>query len=100
MVREVNEKEFQKEVDMGGTILVDFFATWCPPCKALGPIVEEVANEHEEVKVLKVNVDNEQKLAIENGVMNVPTLIVIKNGKEFNRSVGLIDKKEVEKLLI
>lgn len=99
MVKEVNEGEFQKEVEMGGTILIDFFATWCPPCKALSPIVEEFANEHEEVKVLKVNVDNEQKLAIENSVMSVPTLIVIKDGKVTNRSVGLIDKSEIEKLL-
>ncbi|MCI8519231.1 MAG: thioredoxin [Clostridia bacterium] len=99
MVREVNEEEFQKEIGIEGTILVDFFATWCPPCKALGPIVEEFASEHEEIRVLKVNVDNEQRLAIENSVMSVPTLIVIKNGKVTNRSVGLIDKRDIEKLL-
>lgn len=99
MVREVNEEEFQKEIEIEGTILVDFFATWCPPCKALSPIVEEFASEHEEIRVFKVNVDNEQKLAIENNVMSVPTLIVIKNGKVTNRSVGLIDKSNIEKLL-
>ena len=85
-MKEVNEEEFRTEVAEGGTILVDFFATWCPPCKALSPIVEEIAKENENIKVLKINVDEEQKLAIENNVMNVPTLIVIKDGKEIKRS--------------
>ena len=98
-MKEVNEEEFRTEVAEGGTILVDFFATWCPPCKALSPIVEEIAKENENIKVLKINVDEEQKLAIENNVMNVPTLIVIKDGKEIKRSIGLIDKKEIEKLI-
>lgn len=98
-MKEVNEEEFRTEVAEGGTILVDFFATWCPPCKALSPIVEEIAKENENIKVLKINVDEEQKLAIENNVMNVPTLILIKDGKEIKRSIGLIDKKEIEKLI-
>lgn len=98
-MKEINEEEFRKEVEKGGTILVDFFATWCPPCKLLGPIVEEFAKENADIKVLKINVDEEQKLAIENNVMNVPTLIVIKDGKEVKRSVGLIDKSEIKKLV-
>ena len=62
-------------------------------------LFDEIAKENENIKVLKINVDEEQKLAIENNVMNVPTLIVIKDGKEIKRSIGLIDKKEIEKLI-
>ena len=65
----------------------------------LSPIIEAVANENEEIKVVKINVDNEQDLAIEYQVMSIPTIVVIKNGKETNRTVGVVDKNQIEKMV-
>lgn len=79
--------------------IVDFYADWCGPCKMLSPIVDEVAKEMSEIKVVKVNVDEAQDLAMNYQVMSIPTLVVIKNGKEAKRSVGLIDKSEIKNLV-
>lgn len=95
-MREVSKEELIKEVEQNENIIVDFFATWCPPCKALAPILEEFANENSNIKVLKVNVDENQELAIEYGITFVPTLIFIKNGEEIRRNSGLMDKNELE----
>ncbi|MBR1445024.1 MAG: thioredoxin, partial [Firmicutes bacterium] len=77
----------------------DFWASWCGPCRMLSPIVDEVAEENDSIKVCKVNVDEEQTLAREYGVMSIPMLVVIKNGEVTNKSVGLISKEEVLALL-
>lgn len=99
-VLEVTSENFEKEVlESEKTVLVDFYAEWCGPCKRLSPIVEEVAKEEEEVKFVKMNIDNCEDIAIEYQVMSIPTLIVMKNGKEVNRSVGLIDKEQVKELI-
>ena len=77
-------------------VLVDFWASWCGPCKMLSPIVDEVAEEaNGEFVVGKVNVDDERELAKRFKVMSIPTLIVFKNGEEINRSVGFIEKEQV-----
>ena len=80
-------------------VLVDFYADWCGPCKMLAPVVEAVARENENIKVVKVNVDDAQDLAIQYDVMSIPTLVLIKNGQEANRVVGLVDKNEVLNLV-
>lgn len=99
-VLEVTSENFEKEVlESEKTVLVDFYAEWCGPCKRLSPIVEEVAKEEEEVKFIKMNIDNCEDIAIEYQVMSIPTLVVMKNGKEANRSVGLIDKEQVKELI-
>lgn len=99
-VLEVTSENFEKEVlESEKTVLVDFYAEWCGPCKRLSPIVEEVAKEEEEVKFVKMNIDNCEDIAIEYQVMSIPTLVVMKNGKEVNRSVGLIDKEQVKELI-
>ena len=99
-VLKVTGKNFEEEVlKSDKTVLVDFFATWCGPCKSLSPIVDEVAEENENLKVVKVDVDEAQDLASKYGVMSIPTLVVIKNGEETNRSVGLIDKSEILDLI-
>lgn len=99
-VLEITSENFEKEVlESEKTVLVDFYAEWCGPCKRLSPIVEEVAKEEEEVKFVKMNIDNCEDIAIEYQVMSIPTLIVMKNGKEVNRSVGLIDKEQVKELI-
>lgn len=99
-VLEVTSENFEKEVlESEKTVLIDFYAEWCGPCKRLSPIVEEVAAEETEVKFVKMNIDNCEDIAIEYQVMSIPTLVVIENGKEVNRSVGLIDKEQVKDLI-
>ena len=95
-----NSQNFEEEVIKSEKIvLVDFYADWCGPCKMLSPIIDEVAEENDDIKVVKVNVDDSQDLAMKYQVMSIPTLVVIKNGSEINRSVGLIDKAQVVNLI-
>ena len=95
-ISNVTSANFEQEVlNSEQTVLIDFYADWCGPCKMLSPIVEQVASENTDVKVVKVNVDNEQDLAIKYQVMSIPTLVVIKNGSEANRMVGLSSKSDI-----
>ncbi|HIV17443.1 MAG TPA: thioredoxin [Candidatus Alectryocaccobium stercorigallinarum] len=81
-------------------VLVDFWATWCGPCKMIAPVVEEIAKENEgKIKVGKVNVDEEQRLAIRFGISSIPTLLVFKNGEQVNKAVGYMPKEQLEALL-
>lgn len=80
-------------------VLVDFWAAWCGPCKMLSPVVDGVAETASGFKVAKVNVDEQQELAVRYGVSSIPTLVVFKNGEEVNRSVGLIPKDQVLSLV-
>lgn len=99
-VLKISNDDFKKEVlDETKIVLVDFYADWCAPCKMLAPIVEEVAKENQNVKFVKINVDESPNLAMEYDVMSIPTLIVIKKGKEINRMVGLVDKSELSKIV-
>ena len=96
----VTSENFESEVlQSDKTVLIDFYADWCGPCKILSPIVEEVAKENADVKVGKINVDSEQEIAMEYKVMSIPTLVVIKEGKEINRAIGIIEKSEILTLL-
>ena len=81
------------------SVLVDFYADWCGPCKMLAPIVDEIAQENDDIKVVKVNVDENPNIALDYKVMSIPTLVVIKGGKEVSRSVGVVDKKEILEML-
>jgi thioredoxin 1 len=97
----ITSENFAEEVlQAKGTVLLDFWAAWCGPCQALGPIVEEVAAAHPEVKVGKVNVDDEQSLAQQFGIMSIPTLMVFKDGKKVNEALGLMPREQVESLLV
>ena len=99
-ILKVNSQNFEEEVlKSEKPVLVDFYADWCGPCKMLSPIVDQVAEENEDIKVVKVNVDDAQDLAMKYQVMSIPTLVVIKEGKEINRSVGLIDKNQVVNMI-
>ena len=80
-------------------VLVDFYADWCGPCKMLAPLLEQFEQEHPQVKVCKINVDDQSDLAVDYGVRSIPTLVVFKDGKEANRSVGLISKSQLENLI-
>ncbi len=81
-------------------VLVDYWAPWCSPCRMIGPIVDELAGEYEgKIKVGKVNVDENREIAIEYGVMSIPTLIVFKDGKAVDRVVGFKSKNDLQTLL-
>lgn len=96
----ITKENFEEEVlKSDKTVLVDFWADWCGPCKMLGPIVDQVAEEHPEIKVGKVNIDVEAVLAIDYKVMSIPTLLVFKKGEIANQSIGVISKSDILDLL-
>lgn len=97
----LNETNFEVEaLKSEQPVLVDFFATWCPPCRKLAPIVEEIAEDYAgRVKVAKLNIDEARSVAIKYGVSSIPTLILFKNGEPAHRIVGYVPKQDVEKLL-
>ena len=76
-------------------VLIDFWASWCGPCRMLSPVVDEIADERTDIKVGKVNVDEEPELASKFGVMSIPTLVVLMNGQVRNQSVGVIPKEKI-----
>lgn len=93
----ITSENFEKEVlESNELVLIDFYATWCGPCKMMSPIVEEIAKELEgKIKVFKVDTDEEQDLAIKYGIMSIPTFMVFKNGKVEKTAVGMRDKEEL-----
>ncbi len=99
-ITEITTANFQNEVvNSKGTVLIDFWATWCGPCRMLSPIVDDVAATHPELKVGKVNIDEQPDLANQFNVMSIPTLIVFKDGQKVNESVGLVAKEKIEELI-
>ena len=96
----VDKNNFKQEVlQSEKTVLLDFWADWCGPCRMLSPIVDEIAQEHPEIKVCKVNVDEQPELASSFEVMSIPSLFVIKDGKIANRSTGVRPKAQILELL-
>ena len=93
----LNEKNFEEEVlKSEKPVLIDFWASWCGPCRMMSSVIDSIAEEMKDtVKVCKINIDEEQNLAVKYDVMSIPTFVVIKNGKEIGRSVGVQDKSEI-----
>ena len=95
-VIKLNSENFNQEIMMHtGVVLVDFYADWCGPCKMVSPIVDEIAEEYESIKVGKINVDESPELAVSFGVVSIPTLVAMKDGKEQSRIVGYRPKEDI-----
>jgi len=95
-VLHINKDNFHKEV-LGSDkpVLLDFFASWCGPCRMVGPILDEIAKEREDIKVCKVNIDEQPELAHRYRIMTIPTLMVLKNGQIVEQSVGAKPKHQI-----
>ncbi len=99
-VLHLNQEGFDKLLASETPMLVDFWATWCGPCKMLAPVIEELGSQYEgKVSVGKVDVDENQTLAMNYGVMNIPTVVLIQNGSEVDRLVGLLPKERYEQMI-
>jgi len=95
----ITKENFDAVVGGEKPVLLDFWATWCGPCRMVAPIVEEIAAEREEIIVGKVNVDEEMELAVKFGIVSIPTLILLKNGMEVDKIVGYRPKADIENML-
>ena len=96
----VTKDNFEEEVIKSDKkVLVDFNADWCGPCKMIAPVLEEISKENENIKIVSVNVDFNENLAKEYNVFSIPCLVLIENGKETKRSVGMNPKSEIEKFI-
>lgn len=96
----ITAENYENEVlNSDKPVLLDFWAAWCGPCKMVSPLIDEIALENADIKVGKINVDEQPELAAKFGVMSIPTLVVMENGKEVNRSIGAMPKANILKLV-
>lgn len=94
-VLELTDANFNEVIHSGNTVLVDFFAVWCGPCKMMSPIIDEIAAENPDVTVGKCDVDEADETAGEYGIMSIPTIMVFKDGKVAKTFIGVTDKQEI-----
>jgi len=97
-VQKLNQNNFNNAI-ANGTTLMDFYADWCGPCRMVGPVVEEIANEYPEYKICKINVDEQPELAASFQVMSIPSLFVMENGKVINQALGAKTKTQLLEML-
>ncbi len=97
---EVNKDNFDTEVlQSEKRVLVDFNAEWCGPCKMMKPVLEEISTSNNEIKIVSINVDDEDELASKYNISSIPCLVLIENGEEINRSIGLISRSELDSFI-
>ena len=97
-VLEITENEFDEKIK-NNKVLIDCYAPWCGPCRALSPIIDEIAGENENVTFYKLNVDNANNVARQFGIMSIPTILVFENGELKNKSVGFKGKEQIEEMI-
>ena len=96
----INKNNFESEVlNSASPVLLDFWAPWCGPCRMVSPVLDEIAKERPDIKVAKINVDEEPELAMQFGVMSIPMLVVMKDGKPVNQAVGARPKAQILAML-
>lgn len=99
-VAEISAEQFTQEVAQAeGKILIDFYAPWCAPCKMIAPVVEQIAQEHSDIKVLKINADNSQALMAKFGIRGIPTLLLMNNGERVATQVGAVSVSQVKNFI-
>ncbi len=99
VVKLTTETFDQEVLQAGQTVLVDFYADWCGPCKMMAPVVEELAGEEPDVKVCKINIDDEMAVAQRYGVMSIPTFIAFRNGEVAGKQIGAVPKSKLQELV-
>lgn len=95
----LNDKNFKENIAKNDLVLVDFFATWCGPCKMLSPVLEEVAKDNEDMKFFKVDVDQNPDLVREFGIQAMPTIVILRDGKEIKRFLGYKAKEQIQSII-
>jgi len=99
-VEDILAEQFTQLVEqVKGKVLVDFYAPWCAPCKMIAPVVEQIAQEHSDIKVVKINADNSQALMAKFGIRGIPTLLLVNNGKLVATQVGAASVKQVKEFI-
>lgn len=97
-VLKITNKNFEEEVlNSDKPVIIDFYAEWCGPCKMMSPIIDSIAEENQELKIGKVNVDEAQELAVRYNIMSIPTIIIFKNGNEHKKIIGVTSKENILK---
>ncbi len=96
---QILSKEEFNNIRNNGNVVVDFFADWCGPCKMLGPVLEDISKDYPDVNFVKVNVDDNEELAAEFGIMSIPAVFMLKNGKPVNKFVGSLPRKNIVDIL-
>ena len=100
MTTKITKQNFSNFINNNDTVLIDFYAEWCGPCRSLGPVLDEISDENPNLIIGKINVDDEMELASQFHVRSIPTMIIFKDGNEVERLIGFLPKDEILKKLI